>query len=269
LGRELLYLAFCWRLERRDGVTVGLTSHDRDLGIGGVLYRAAPGMVPSAVTRAGGVQDEAMDVRGALTHAAIDEDDLEDGRWDGAGVSLHLTEWSDPGVLWLELARGELGEIERQGGSFSAELRGALSLLDRAVVPETSPCCRARLGDAACGINLAAHRRLARVESVVGAAVRIEGGGLGSGLYAFGRLRCLTGALAGLGADILAHDGAVLTLADAPRVPPPPGVLVQLDEGCDGRIETCAERFANAANFRGEPYLPGNDLLTRYPGGNG
>ncbi|MBS0285228.1 MAG: hypothetical protein JSS15_12490 [Proteobacteria bacterium] len=23
----------------------------------------------------------------------------------------------------------------------------------------------------------------------------------------------------------------------------------------------------NAANFRGEPYLPGIDLLTRYPGG--
>jgi hypothetical protein len=28
-------LAFCWRLERRDGVTIGLTSHDRDLVVGG------------------------------------------------------------------------------------------------------------------------------------------------------------------------------------------------------------------------------------------
>ena len=29
---------------------------------------------------------------------------------------------------------------------------------------------------------------------------------------------------------------------------------------------TCRDRFANAQNFRGEPHLPGNDLLTRYPG---
>jgi hypothetical protein len=34
LAQELAAFAFCWRLERRDGVTIGLTSHDRDLTIG-------------------------------------------------------------------------------------------------------------------------------------------------------------------------------------------------------------------------------------------
>jgi hypothetical protein len=43
--------------------------------------------------------------------------------------------------------------------------------------------------------------------------------------------------------------------------------LVEVSEGCDKSIATCAGRFGNAANFRGEPYLPGVDLLTRYPGG--
>nr|WP_232014937.1 phage BR0599 family protein [Sphingopyxis sp. EG6] len=33
------------------------------------------------------------------------------------------------------------------------------------------------------------------------------------------------------------------------------------------QLATCRERFANAINFRGEAHLPGNDLLTRYPGG--
>ena len=45
------------------------------------------------------------------------------------------------------------------------------------------------------------------------------------------------------------------------------GALVELIEGCDKSIATCAARFGNALNFRGEPYLPGVDLLTRYPGG--
>jgi|GEM_PF-6257398 len=30
-------------------------------------------------------------------------------------------------------------------------------------------------------------------------------------------------------------------------------------------LQTCAQRFANAVNFRGEPFVPGNDLVARYP----
>jgi hypothetical protein len=39
---------------------------------------------------------------------------------------------------------------------------------------------------------------------------------------------------------------------------------VILREGCDHTLPTCAERFANAVNFQGEPFLPGNDLVVRY-----
>mgnify|MGYP001126787711 CR=1 FL=1 len=35
--------------------------------------------------------------------------------------------------------------------------------------------------------------------------------------------------------------------------------------GCDKRFQTCVTRFANAANFRGFPHIPGNDFVVRYP----
>ena len=35
--------------------------------------------------------------------------------------------------------------------------------------------------------------------------------------------------------------------------------------GCDKRLDTCSDRFANVLNFRGEPYVPGADLLLSYP----
>ncbi|HEY6917055.1 MAG TPA: phage BR0599 family protein, partial [Allosphingosinicella sp.] len=44
------------------------------------------------------------------------------------------------------------------------------------------------------------------------------------------------------------------------------GDLVEIAEGCDRSFATCRTRFGNAVNFRGEPHLPGMDLLTRYPG---
>ena len=59
----------------------------------------------------------------------------------------------------------------------------------------------------------------------------------------------------------------MLTLAEMPPVLPSLPLRVRLVEGCDKQLATCRTRFANAVNFRGEAHLPGNDLLTRYPGG--
>jgi uncharacterized phage protein (TIGR02218 family) len=265
LSQPLCALAFCWRIERRDGVTIGLTSHDRPLDVGGLVYEASPGISPSAIARDGRIDAEALDVAGALSSDLISAADLDAGRWDGAGVALHLTEWTAPGVLWLELLRGELGTIEREGETFSASLRGPAALFDRAFAPATSPTCRAELGDKACGVDMAARRRVVRVSGVAGEAVTVAGT-LGAGLYPFGRLRWMSGANTGLEQAIVAQAGAVLTLADPPPFAVAAGTMALLAEGCDRRMETCATRFANAANFRGEPYLPGNDLLTRYPG---
>ena len=83
--------------------------------------------------------------------------------------------------------------------------------------------------------------------------------------YGSGLLRWVIGGNSGLESAIGASDGATLTLRAPPRFESV-GALVELIEGCDKSIVPCAGRFANAANFRGEPYLPGIDLLTRYPG---
>ena len=65
---------------------------------------------------------------------------------------------------------------------------------------------------------------------------------------------------------MLRSAGPLLTLREPPHWVPAAGDLVELHEGCDKAFATCRARFANAVNFRGEPHLPGMDLLTRYPG---
>lgn len=265
LSGELLTLAFCWRLERRDGVAIGLTSHDRDLTVGTFPYRTAPGMVPSAIAAGSGLDPAGVEIAGAIDAGAIHADDLIAGRWDGAALWLHLTQWEAPGALWLELARGTLGAVAQQGERFAAELRGPAAVLERACVPATSAGCRAALGDMRCRVDLRARTHRAQVAGVEDAVVTLSGGAVPDGL-AQGRLRWISGANAGLTSGIVGQDRAALILADAPPFAVEVGTRVEVQEGCDRRIVTCAMRFANAANFRGEPLLPGNDLLTRYPG---
>ncbi len=264
LAQELCAFAFCWRLERRDGVTIGLTSHDRALRVEGLDYAPAPGITPSAILRGGDPRAELTEVAGALSSAALSEVDLDAGRWDGARAALHLTEWTAPGVLWLELARGTLGSVAKSGQGYSVALKGLGALLGAAAAPATSPTCRARLGDADCTVDLRPRQVVAPLVEAEGERVRFEG--LGAGLYGFGTVRWLTGPCAGIGQMIVDQDGDDLFLAEPPPLAVAPGMRALVTQGCDKRLATCAGRFGNAVNFRGEPFLPGIDLLTRYPG---
>lgn len=261
LKHDLTTLAFCWRLQRRDGVVLGFTSHDRDLILDGLTYRAAPGMVPSAIERRDSLDPDTVDLAGALTSDLISEADLLAGRWDGARLRVMAVNWESPGEAPLFLVRGELGGVESDGAAFSAELRGPAILLEAPVVEETSPECRAMLGDNRCRVDLAARRTLARIVSVEGASITLD---QAPGDCGFGTLRWLDGANAGLTVDVSESRGPLVILREPPFFLPEPGEKVELTEGCDKRFATCAGRFANAENFRGEPHLPGNDLLVRY-----
>ncbi|MDZ3830334.1 MAG: DUF2163 domain-containing protein [Sphingopyxis sp.] len=270
LRSELVTLAWCWRLSRRDGVTIGLTSHDRDLMVDGLRYRAAPGMKPSAIETSDSIDAATMDLEGAIASDAIAARDLDAGRWDGAALRLFVIDWSVPGAVPVTVARGTLGAIERRGAAFAAELQGVTRLLDQPVCPATSPSCRAMLGDRACRVDLAPRTHARRVVALAGRAVTLDvpvAAGAAAGTMAFGELLWLEGANCGLASPVIGAEGSVLHLAEPPPLAAAPPLRVRLIEGCDKQLATCRDRFANAVNFRGEAHLPGNDLLTRYPGG--
>ncbi|MFD1033092.1 DUF2163 domain-containing protein [Sphingomonas hankookensis] len=254
-------LTWCWRIERRDGVTIGLTAHDRDVVVDGLPYRAAPGMVPSAIERDDTLDAPVMAVEGALSHAAVSAEDLLAGRYDGARVEVFAVDW-DTGGAPVSIASGRIGAVELRRGRFAAELLGAEARLEAPVVEATSPGCRAMLGDRRCRVPMAGRRRVVRVSGQEGTRVTLAAG---AG-FARGRLRWIGGANSGLAAMIVAADADGVTLEQAPRFGGV-GALVEISEGCDGTLPTCRDRFGNVANFRGEPHLPGIDLLTRYPGG--
>ena len=67
-----------------------------------------------------------------------------------------------------------------------------------------------------------------------------------------------------LGHDVT--DGiAVLTLLEAPVRAIAESDAFTIRAGCDKRIETCGAKFANTANFRGFPFVPGDDWLLSVP----
>lgn len=263
---EVTALGLCWRLVRRDGGALGFTTHDRDLNIGGLVYRAAPGMLPSAIAQGEGLEVDSLDVAGALTADAITADDLAAGRWDGARVRVFAVDCERPEAPPIMLARGELGAVSAAGAKFEAELRGPTAVLDAPVCETTSPECRAQLGDKRCRVDLAGRMLRATVASCDGDGIVTLAVDGDLERYRFGRLLWLTGANSGVASPVIEAGAGTLRLREAPPFAVEEGAAVEIVDGCDKRLETCRDRFANTLNFRGEPHLPGNDLLTRYPG---
>jgi uncharacterized phage protein (TIGR02218 family) len=265
LEAPLTSFALCWRVERRDGVALGFTAHDRDLVIDGFRYRSSPGIAPSAIEDGDPLEADTLEIGGALTADAISEADLRAGRWNGAAVRVLAADWSDPAQN-IVLTSGELGAVSLERGKFLAELKGAGAMLDRPVVEETAPLCRAELGDGRCRIDMARRVQIARVIAATGEVLTLDRTEPVPNGWGGGRLRWLDGANCGLRASVLTSSGADVTLSEPSPFAVETGTRVEIGEGCDKRFDTCRSRFANALNFRGEPHLPGVDLLTRYPG---
>lgn len=262
LATELEGVATFWRVFRRDGVTLGFTSHDRDLAFGGVLHRAAPGMVPSAIRTSMYLADDSAEVEGVLAHDSISARDLDMGRYDRAAIAIGAVDWET--LEHTMLFSGTLGEVRAAGGRFVAELRSAKAALERDPVPRASPLCRARFCGPGCTLSSGRLTVTATLASFDAEAGSVHFAGVDHPAYRYGELHWLDGPLAGLRAPIVDANDAGLRL-DMSLDGLASGARARLREGCDRTLATCSGRFANAVNFRGEPFLPGNDLLARYP----
>jgi uncharacterized phage protein (TIGR02218 family) len=267
IAGEVTTLATCWRILRRDGVALGFTTHDRDLFVDGVNYRAVSGFTASAVDSAADLSVDNLDIAGVLRHDGLTRDDALAGRYDDAAIEVFLIDWAAPLAGRLILRSGRMGDITVKDQDFTAELRGLAQALQNGVGETYSPECRADLGDGRCKIGLAAFTMLGTVTGLGDAASFSDSGrGEADGWFDYGRLVWLTGGNGGLLCEVKRFRGGVLTLFDEVPEAMALGDRYRLQAGCDKRFETCRVKFGNERNFRGEPYLPGQDAVFDYPG---
>lgn len=163
------------------------------------------------------------------------------------------------------LYNGAIGQVAQEGAGFTAELRSAKAALEADPVPRTSPTCRAVFCGRGCGLSTARFSQRGVMVSCDpdNSVVAFDHPDPGSLLH--GTVRWLDGPHVGLAMEVAAVDGANLVLDAAIDPALAAGTRAILREGCDHTIAACSGRFGNAVNFRGEPFLPGNDLLARYP----
>jgi uncharacterized phage protein (TIGR02218 family) len=270
LNREVPTLVRCWRIVTVDGTRIGYTEHDRDISFGGTTFRAQSGLSGSALEFTSDLAPDNADILGVFD-AAIDRDGVRADRFDEATLECWLVDWEVPDARLL-LAVGTLGEIERSDSGYTAEFRSLKHRLDQPIGRLYGRTCDAALGDARCGVNLADPLYVGNGSLAVPGDRNLVVLGLDtfdSGWFSGGRLRVTDGPRAGLERAVREHvvegEQTILRLWQAFPEPLDAGTGLEVLAGCDKRFDTCRSKFANALNFQGFPFMPGDDLLTVYP----
>ena len=272
LGSGITTLCRAWAITRRDGATYGFTDHDMPLSFDGVTFAADSGLTAAALSQSTGLSVDNTEAIGALSDAAISEQDIEAGRFDGAEVLCWLVNWQDLSQRWLQF-RGSLGELRRAGGAFTAELRGLTDALNQPIGRVYQKPCTAVLGDSQCGFDLddPTFTVQTQVEEVTESRVFTIAGhtDFETDWFARGRFEVLDGAGVGLWGsikrDLLTATGRAIELWEPIRAGVAVGTQIKLSAGCDKRAATCREKFNNFINFQGFPDLPGEDWLVAVP----
>jgi uncharacterized phage protein (TIGR02218 family) len=264
-------LAWCWRIVRADGVTLGFTDHDQTLTFDGTDFEPESGFAASEVRSGSDLSVDAQDAQGVLTSDRITETDILDGRWDNAAVEVWRVNWAATSQRLL-MRRGAIGQIRRGRLAFVAEVRSLAHVLGQTVGRTFQASCDAALGDARCGVNLEAPAFKgtgAIIDLLRDRAFTASGlGGFTAGWFAHGTVEWTSGVNAGRRVEVLSHDlvdgVAILTLLEAPVRAISMSDTFAIRAGCDKRIATCGTKFGNVANFRGFPNIPGQDAVLRY-----
>lgn len=264
-GEPVHTRAWCWKITRRDAQVFGFTSTDINLLIGGITYQASTGFTPSAIDGKADLSVPNLEVVGLLDSASITEADLLAGVWDGAAVEVFEVNYQDLTQGVMTLRTGTIGTVRAGRTAFTAELRGLAQAMQQPVAELFSPACAADLGNARCGVDLGPLTVTGSVTIADSARAFSDSTRTEADDYFGAGLITWTGGLnAGLPMEVRSYvqSGGAFVLS----LPMPYAVQVgdtySLVPGCRKRaIEDCKAKFNNIVNFRGHPYVPGNDKV--------
>ena len=253
-------LARLWKLTRRDDQVFAFTDHDAAITYDSITYEPSSVFDASAINTGANLSVDGLEAQGLLDSDGINAEDLEDGVWDGAEVEIVEVNYKDLTMGHNPLRFGALGEVQRSGLTFKAELRGLTHKLQNNIGRIVTPSCDATLGDARCAVDLEAMR--VGGEVTVATSNRVFTTDLGgSDTYTYGVLTWTTGPNDGRSMEVKLHASGVLTL----QMPMPDDVGVgdefTITPGCDKTKATCIATFDNVVNFRGFSFVPGRDKV--------
>jgi len=267
LQGEVTTLATCWKITRTDGVVKTFTDLDSDIVFASLTYLSIAGFTPSSVETKDNFSVDNVEVQGMFQSGYITAPDLLAGKYDFAEVEIFIVNYMDISQGRMLLRRGRLGEVTMQKDTFIAELRGLAENLQQTIGELYQPSCRAILGDSECKKVLTSFTFTGTVTTVTSGLIFTSNAlTQAAGYFTGGQITWTSGNNNGLKMEVKEFANKQVVLAQAMPYVIQVGNSFQIVAGCDKTHQTCISKFNNIINFRGEPFVPGTDAISKTAG---
>lgn len=278
LAADRTQLAFhdMYTITLASGTVLRWSGSDRLLSWDGNAWELGPGIDRDHVVWAMGLAASEMMVN-LYVHNPVYQIDLQPiaaaiagGVFDGASLRLDRgISRASSDVIEGVIANWFTGRIvSRQtvAVGYRMTVRTPLELLDQPVPNSIyTPACRNVLFDATCRLNPATYRDTGTVTSAP-SRISITSNsinGAGANYYRLGKLRFTSGKNAGHMRMIRTYDNVTGKCTFNAPFPAEPELNDEFEvwAGCDKSRATCAAKFNNRINFRGQPFIPAPETV--------
>lgn len=281
------HLCHCWTVQRRDGVSLFFTDHDKIVPFRGNIYTPEGGFSASARRREGGLNASDMEIQAPIKTVTFD--DLRVGKWEGAQIVEYVVNHRFPFSEPLEEQHYLLDDPRFDGEVWESDVLTQAERLNRHVGRYYGYNCDAVWGDARCGVDIAPWTiEECAVKSLNAQFLydftvdpsdignTLNGASVSDDFFNFAEVLWLTGDNEGGSSQVKTYYHNVagdrrIVLQIRPPFPIKIGDTFDLLAGCnllpgiDDSTGHCKNRYDNIKRFRGWPTTPGTDRMLATP----
>lgn len=260
VGMGIYTIAHCWKIERKDGVIIALTNHDKNLVIDGLTYSplAAPESTSLSFSTALNVDNTEM--TSVLASEFINELDILGGKYDYAVTTIFIYDYVANSTI-KTLVSGYIGEVTTTNRTYTAEVRGYAQHLQKKhfkITTRTCPLIFGEQGTNKCNKSLAGLEETTTISEVSGQQKFKINSSAVNEFYTNGVVEWMSGQNLGIRLDIALYRDQEVTLWESMPYPISVGDSVKMTAGCLKTLDACIS-YNNIENYGGDPFLPGND----------
>ena len=255
-------LATCWRIFLNEGRLLLFTDSDQDIVLDGELYKSGAYFIPSSIISSNELGQDNFTISGIIDGKFITEEGLLAGDLSNSYIEVFLINLANRFEEKIILKTGWLGEIKYSQQNFTAEVHSLSAKTNNIIGKCYSSSCRAELGDKFCKVNLKNYSFYGEITMILEDNSFIDSSRIEPDDYFYqGILIFISGNNRNHKYSVKCYKESKITIDILFDLKLEMGDKYMITIGCDKQIDSCINKFNNALNFRGEPYVPNKHML--------
>ncbi len=247
-----------WRIQMADGKALCFTDSDINIKYEEETYICGSNFTPNAIASSNELAQDNFTIAGIIDGELISKESLMSGDFSQAYFEFFIIKNKEK----LILKTGWLGDIKFDNNKFTASVNSLSSKTNNLIGKCYSSSCRAEFGDLYCKINKENYKLSGEVTALVEDYSFIDSSRIEPDDYfTQGILEFISGANKGRSYNISSFYDNKITIDSIFNQKIKIGDKYTITAGCNKSLYVCINKFSNAINFRGEPFIPSRHKL--------